>query len=117
MSRIKEILSKKIERKKTLLASLDSIVDQLKAMGALKIVLFGSLLRDELDVNSDLDLFVVMPSVKKGKEWMDVIMTRSIGMSPQIIIVYNEKEFQQELPVNSFLKNILKGEWSMEKAS
>ncbi len=115
MSKLQDILRKKNERKNRLLASLDSIVDQLKGMGALKIVLFGSLLRDDADVNSDLDLFVVMPSEKTGKEWTDIVYDRVERKVASDIIVFNEKEFQEELPWNSLLKNILKGKVVYEK--
>ncbi len=47
-------------------------------MGAQKIILFGSLASGDVDVNSDLDLFVLMPSAKTGKEWTDIIY----GMAP-----------------------------------
>lgn len=71
--KLKEILQKKEERKAKLQASLNSIVTQLKGIGALKIILFGSLARDDIDVRSDLDLFVLMPSNRTGKEWMNLI--------------------------------------------
>lgn len=116
MSKIAEILRRKNERRTRLLTGMDSIVDQLKGMGAVKIVLFGSLMREEVDVNSDLDLFVLMPSTKSGKEWMDLIYDRIERRVASDIIVYNEKEFQEELPWNSLLKSILKGRVVYEKA-
>lgn len=58
MPKLKEILQRKNERKAKLQASLDSIVSQLKSLGALKVILFGSFAKGEVDVNSDLDLLV-----------------------------------------------------------
>jgi len=116
MSKVQEIIKKKNDRKNKLLSSLDLIVDQLKKMGALKIVLFGSLMRDEVDINSDLDLFVLMPSTKTGKEWFNIIYDQIERKVASDIIVYNEKEFDEELPWNSLLTNISKGKIIYEKA-
>lgn len=115
MSKIDEIIRRKEERKRKLLSSLELMVDQLKSMGALKIVLFGSLMREDVDVNSDLDLFVLMPSTKSGKEWMDLIYDKVERKVASDIIVYNEKEFQEAFPWNSLLRNISKGRVVYEK--
>jgi predicted nucleotidyltransferase len=72
MSQIKEIYRRKEERRDKLRKALDSIVNRLKDMEAQKIILFGSLARGDVDINSDLDLFVLMPSEKTGKEWLDI---------------------------------------------
>lgn len=45
-----------------------NILEELKKLGALKIILFGSLIHGDVDVNSDLDLLVIMPNTKSGKE-------------------------------------------------
>lgn len=115
MSKVQEIIKKKNDRKNRLLSSLNLIVDQLKKMGALKIVLFGSLMRDEVDINSDLDLFVLMPSTKTGKEWFNIIYDQIERKVASDIIVYNEKEFNEELPWNTLLINISKGKVIYEK--
>jgi predicted nucleotidyltransferase len=115
MSKVQEIIKKKNDRKNRLLSSLDLIVDQLKKMGALKIVLFGSLMRDEVDINSDLDLFVLMPSTKTGKEWFNIIYDQIERKVASDIIVYNENEFNEELQWNSLLTNISKGKVIYEK--
>jgi len=115
MSKVREIIRKKKERKNRLLSSLDFIVDQLKKMGALKIILFGSLMRDEVDINSDLDLFVLMPSTKTGKDWLNIIYDQVERKVASDIILYNEKEFKEELPWNSLLKNVSKGRVIYEK--
>ena len=100
-------MKRKAERKKKLQQSLESLINQLKSLGALKIILFGSLARDEIDINSDLDVFVLMPSNKSGKEWMDIIYEkREIGVAADII-AYNLEEFKKKLSVSSFLGNII----------
>ena len=117
MSKIKEILQKKEERRAKLQRSLNSIVQSLKEMGAKKIILFGSLARGDVDVNSDLDLFVLMPSVKTGKEWTDIIYSTIEKKVATHIIAFNQDEFQKELPTNSFLENIMKGKVLYEEAA
>ena len=59
MSKIKEILQKKEERRMKLQRSLNSIVQSLKNMGAQKIILFGSHARFEAGEDSDVDILVI----------------------------------------------------------
>lgn len=54
MPKLDDILLRKKRRKARLESSLDSIISQLKSLGALKIILFGSLARGEVDMYSDL---------------------------------------------------------------
>ncbi|HLG30968.1 MAG TPA: nucleotidyltransferase domain-containing protein [Candidatus Brocadiales bacterium] len=107
MSKLKEILQRKEKREAKLRGSLDSIVSQIKGIGALKIILFGSLVKGEVDVYSDLDLLVIMPSTKSGKEWMKLIYEHVERGIASDIIVYNKKEFDEKLPTSSFLRNVL----------
>ena len=67
MSQLSNLLQNKRARREMLEARLDPIVEQLKSLGAVKIVLFGSLARQEVDVDSDLDLLVIMPPIRAGK--------------------------------------------------
>ncbi len=117
MLKVKEILQRKKERKIKLESSLELIVDQLRRLGAQKIILFGSLATGDVDVNSDLDLFVIMPSTKTGKEWTDIayeVIDRRVATH---FIVYNQEEFFENLPVSSFLQNVVKGKVVYEKAA
>lgn len=91
MSKIEEILQKIAKRRTKLLQSLDSILDSLKEMGAQKIILFGSFARGDVDVNSDLDLFVLMPSSKTGKEWTDIIYNTLEKKVASHIVVFNQR--------------------------
>ena len=97
MSKVQEIIKQKKKRKERLESALETIKHQLINIGALKIILFGSLNEDNIDRYSDLDLFVVMPSVKTGKEWMDFIYKNIDREIATDIIVYNEKEFEKNL--------------------
>jgi len=108
MSRLKEILQRKEERKVKLKASLDSIISQLIELGVLKIILFGSLASGDIDTYSDLDLLVIMPSIRTSKEWINLIyknLERKVALD---LIVYSQEEFKKELPQSCFLQNILK---------
>jgi predicted nucleotidyltransferase len=107
MSRVKEILRRKKERKSRLEAALHSIEGQLKSTGALKIILFGSLVKGDVDIHSDLDLLVIMPATKSGKEWTRLIYETVEREIASEIIVYNRKEFDEKLPTSSFLRNVL----------
>ncbi len=107
MSKVKEILQRKNARKARLEDSLQSILRQLQGIGSLKIILFGSLVKGEVDVHSDLDLLVIMPTAKSGKEWMSLIYEQVERQISSDIIVYNKKEFEENLPTSSFLRNVL----------
>lgn len=115
MSRLNDILRQKNERRTRLQASLDSITSQLKSLGALKVVLFGSFVKGDVDVNSDLDLFVLMPSTRTGKEWMDMVYEMIERKVASDIIIYNVEEFNEKLPTSSFLQKIMKGKVVYEK--
>lgn len=115
-SKIKDIFRRKEERKRKLQESLSSLVQSLKELGAEKVILFGSLARGEVDVNSDIDLFVIMPSFKSGKEWMNLIYEKIERGVAATIIAYNQDEFSKNLPSSRFLQNILNGKVLYEKA-
>jgi len=106
-SKTGENVKRSEEREAKLQASLNSIVNQLKDCGALKIILFGSLARGEVYVKSDLDLLAIMPSSKSGREWMNFIYENAKGKIDSKIIVYSEKEFEEELETNPFLENVV----------
>jgi len=107
LQRLKEISDKITNRKIKLRKALNSILKQLKNFGAIKIYLFGSYVRDEIDVNSDLDIFVIMPSNKTGKEWINLIYSNIQRDISSDIIVFNDNEFRNQLSSNSFLENII----------
>jgi predicted nucleotidyltransferase len=107
MSKLKEILQRKKEREEKLKSSLTSVTRQLRDLGALKIILFGSLAKEDVDVSSDLDLLVIMPAEKSGKEWMRLIYENmDLGIASDITI-YNQEELQENLATSSFLRGIL----------
>ena len=108
MSQLKKILARKEERKKKLARALSSAVAQLKGWGAEKIILFGSSSRGDIDTHSDLDILVIMPEQKTGKEWMRYIYENIEKDVASDILAYNEPEFEENLPKSSFLSTIVK---------
>ena len=108
MSKLKEILQKKELRKKALLKNLSSIRKQLIDLGAIQLILFGSLAQDDVDVHSDIDLLAIMPGSRKGKEWIDEIYCTVKRKAAADIIAYNTSEFEEKLTSSSFLKEIVK---------
>ncbi|KKN03598.1 hypothetical protein LCGC14_1106120 [marine sediment metagenome] len=115
--RLKEISEKIEDRKLKLRDTLASLIVQLKSFGALRIYIFGSYVRDDIDVNSDLDLLVVMPSNKAGKEWINLIYNKIEMDVFSDLIIFNSEEIKNQLPTNSFLENILSsGRLVYEKA-
>jgi len=107
MLTVKEILEKKKEREKELKLALESVMKKLIDFGASKIILFGSLVKGEVDEQSDLDLLAIMPSTRSGKEWMKFIYENVERDIASEIVVFNQKEFAEKLPGSSFLENIL----------
>ena len=107
MSKLEEILQRKREMEEKLKFSLASVTRQLRDLGALKVILFGSLAEEDVDVFSDLDLLVIMPPEKSGKEWTrSVYENIDLGIASDIII-YNHKELEENLATSSFLRGIL----------
>lgn len=108
MSRLKDILRKKELRKKALVENLSSIRKQLIDLGAIQLILFGSLAQDDVDVHSDLDLLAIMPGPRRGKEWIDEIYCTVKRKTATDIIAYNKSELDEKLVTSSFLKEIVK---------
>ncbi len=117
MSKLKEILQRKTEREEKLKSSMESITRQLIELGALKIILFGSLAEGNVDVYSDLDMLVIMPSTKSGGEWMKFVYANVEREIDSDIIVYNQEKLREKLPVSSLLRHVLQsGRVVYEKA-
>jgi len=116
MSRLKEILDRRESRRSQLAAHLELIVAQLAELGAVTVILFGSLADGSVDVDSDLDLLAVMPDDLTGKEWMNRIygaVDRGVACD---ILAYNKEEFRESLASNTFVANVVeKGKVVYEK--
>jgi len=115
MSCLQQILRNKEMRRARLASALNSIKQQLIDLGAVRIILFGSFAKGEVDVGSDLDLLVIMPSAKTGKEWSQEIYREVQRNVAADILVFNEQEFQENLPVNRVLRWVVQGQILYEK--
>ncbi len=90
------------EREQALRAELERIVAALRELGAVKVILFGSVARDEIRASSDLDLIVVMET---DEPFLDRFLMVREAVKPQVacdILVYTPEEFEQ-MPHHSFL--------------
>ncbi len=108
MKSVAQIKEKVRQREMKLCKAKDYIVQQLKAMGALKVYQFGSTTAGDIGLRSDLDLIVIMPPTKTGWEWMDEIyenVDRKVGAD---IIAYTPDEFEIMLKESSFVRNAIK---------
>ncbi|MFX0114737.1 MAG: nucleotidyltransferase domain-containing protein, partial [Candidatus Hodarchaeota archaeon] len=70
-------------------------------------ILFGSFAQKIVDFNSDLDLLVIMPPSRSGKEWMKLIYAEVERTISSDIIVFNCQEFNEKLPKSAFLQEIV----------
>ena len=108
MKTLKSIRERKEKRRSTLEQNLLRVVEQLKALGALKVILFGSFVRGNTGPWSDLDIIAIMPSSLSSQEWMRKIyaeVERGIACD---ILTYNERDLQEMLPTSSLLRHALK---------
>lgn len=104
-----EEIAERIElRKKKLEEGLRKIVKQLKELGAIKIVLFGSFASQNISPSTDLDILVVMPKTKSGKDWLREIYQKLERYVASDIIVFNLKEYEESKEENFLLREIEK---------
>jgi predicted nucleotidyltransferase len=102
-----EIQARKEKRKIALQNALDRITAQLRDMGALKVIVFGSFARGDVTSGSDLDLVAVMPSTKSGKEWRGQIYEEVDRDVDCDILAYTQEEVERLLPVSGILRTAL----------
>jgi len=105
---LEKLRSKREARKKQLDRALGEIVRQLRGMGALKIIAFGSYVSGNIRRWSDLDFVVVMPSVKSGKEWFREIYDRVEREVDADIFPFTHEELEQKKATSSFIRYALK---------
>jgi len=108
MKTLSSILEGKEARRKALQQRLPYVVEQLRTLGALKVILFGSLARDDVGPRSDLDIIAIMPPHLSSHAWMRKIydeVDRGIACD---ILAYNETDWQEMLPTSRFLRHALK---------
>jgi predicted nucleotidyltransferase len=104
---LEDIKARKEARRKALQRSLEHITGQLRDMGALKVIVFGSFASGEITSLSDLDLIVVMPSTQSGREWMGKIYEEVDREVDCDILAYTREELEKMLPVSGILRSAL----------
>jgi len=105
---LEKLRSQKEARKKQLDHAFGEIIRQLKEMGALKVIAFGSYVSGSIRRWSDLDLLVVMPSTKSGKEWFNEIYDRVEREVAADILPFTEGELKQKIETSSFIRHALR---------
>ncbi|MDF0589669.1 nucleotidyltransferase domain-containing protein [Candidatus Methanocrinis natronophilus] len=99
--------SAKMARESLLERELSKISRQLRAMGALKIIVFGSFAEGDVRRSSDLDLLVIMPSRMSGKEWIAKIYEEVDREADSDILAFTAEELERALPLSRFLRHAL----------
>ncbi len=118
MLNIEELERRKTARKELLQSSLQRLLPQLEGMGAIKVVVFGSLSGGAVHSGSDLDILVIMPRERSGKEWSRLIYSEIDLAVASDILVFNTVELAEESKANAFLQQILEhGRTVFEKDS
>ncbi len=106
---MKDVLEMRKERNTTLLLSeLDRIQQELKALGAKRIIHFGSSARGEAGLDSDLDLIVVMPSEDNFPDRIAALYKKIRPRAAVDLLVYTPAEFEEMKESNIFLQNALR---------
>ncbi len=86
---------------------LSRVKSQLINLGALKIILFGSSVRGELGLTSDIDLIVIIESdkdfIERSGEIYKKIQPKDIDL-----FIYTPNEFNRMSKDNLFIQHILK---------
>jgi len=107
MDTLAQIQARQAQRRQDLERALPAIVEQLKELGALQVILFGSLARGHVTRWSDLDLIAIMPPSRSSREWQQEIYTRVERHIASDILAYTEEDLATTLPVSRFLRHAL----------
>ncbi|MBU1671748.1 MAG: nucleotidyltransferase domain-containing protein [Actinobacteria bacterium] len=102
-----ELHREKALHRQLLESELESVKDQLIAMGAQKLILFGSFAHGKVRRSSDLDLIAVMPATRTGREWMREIYSNLDRGVDCDILAYTEDELRETARISRFVRNAL----------
>jgi predicted nucleotidyltransferase len=90
-------------RRRKLERELDKAVDELKRMGAERIVLIGSMQEGSIGPFSDIDLVVIMRSDKRFLDRLKDVYSRIQPSVAMDILVYSPQEAEALSETSSFL--------------
>lgn len=85
----------------------DRVISELIKFGARKIIIFGSSVRGELGLGSDIDLIVIMDSKKDFIERTKEIY-KNIQPSNMDLLIYTPIEFKNLIKNNLFIQHAIK---------
>ncbi len=106
---MKKVLELRRERNLALLRSeLARIQEELRVLGARRIIHFGSSARSEARLNSDIDLIVVMDSEDAFPERIGALYEKIRPRAAVDLLVYTPAEFEEMKDSNPFLINVLR---------
>jgi predicted nucleotidyltransferase len=83
------------------------LVEQLKDLGAVKVILFGSLARGQFSLFSDIDLLALFDRERPARELTRWVYQNIQAREGVDILAYGQQAFQQ-LRERPFLRQILK---------
>ncbi|NWF95421.1 MAG: nucleotidyltransferase domain-containing protein [Candidatus Thorarchaeota archaeon] len=104
---LQDIEAARRRNEKSLRAALERLLAYFRQLGAERVVLFGSLASGKVNEWSDIDLLVVMPSDRPGKEWRRTIsgeVERPVALD---LLVFTSSELDENLPASSLLREIM----------
>lgn len=96
------------KRKELLETELGRILDILKTLDIEKVILFGSLVSNNISSTSDIDLVIIQKTEKRFLDRLEDIYT---VIKPRVavdILVYTPEEFEKLQEESSFVRRILK---------
>lgn len=113
-------MNKNAKLKRTYKKKIDQLVEVIKELDPEKIILYGSVARNEIHSDSDIDLCVIKKTndrLKVKREISDLIWEHNIGFDPEIDInVYSPSVYYDWLERNDpFIEEIEKGKVLYEK--
>ncbi len=103
-----KLRTQRAARQRRLEQALKATLHKLREMGAIKIILFGSYASGIIRRWSELDMIVIMPSTKSGKEWFKDIYDRVDVDLPVDIPPFTREEFERKIVTSSFIRYALK---------
>jgi predicted nucleotidyltransferase len=95
-------------RHRALKSELIRVVEELKKAGVKRIILFGSLAKDDIGPASDIDLLVVQETKKRFIERLIELYEIINPKYALDLLVYTQSEFDEMKEKNSFVKQILR---------
>ncbi len=105
---VEEREARRSARREQLSSALDQVVTRLRALGAIRVVVFGSYVEGRLRRWSDLDILAVMPPSRSGAEWFRVVNHTVDTSVPVDILTFTPEELEAAMERSSFVRRALR---------